>query len=351
MEVPSINPKASVPNTESRPAGLGTGKSRGALAEKSWRNRGLAAKRGRKPVGNRKIQTLWSRLGSPRQRARQVVLAARNGKRTLLGLATIGAAVALMWTGFRFLTHSSYFAISTIEVSGNVRMSDEEIVARLPFTSGSNIFTTSMSETAAALERLPWVKQAIAARRFPNRVELAIEERVAAAIVELDDQHAVRRDVRQGELGGFAAEEGPGKVRFDRYLVDQSGVAFVRATDDDSANPGLPLIIGASRDSLSKDPAAVAARFRQAIEVAQTWKSNPSRPLISTIDIADDSFALRSDNLTIHLGAFSSMAGSLDAFDAAWAALSNKEQQSLSSMRLDQLHDTVTIAFAAPVED
>lgn len=65
-----------------------------------------------------------------------------------------------------------------------------------------NFFTVNLDAVRAAFEKLPWVRRADVRRRWPNGIELAIEEHVAAARWKHGDAEARLVD-RDGEV--FAA--------------------------------------------------------------------------------------------------------------------------------------------------
>lgn len=66
-----------------------------------------------------------------------------------------------------------------------------------------NFFTVNLDAVRAAFEKLPWVRRADVRRRWPNGIELAIEEHVAAARWKLADGAEARLVNRDGEV--FAA--------------------------------------------------------------------------------------------------------------------------------------------------
>jgi cell division septal protein FtsQ len=262
------------------------------------------------------------RLGTPKQRTEQAIIVVRNSQRALLGAATCIVALALVWTGVRFLTKSQYFAIVEVRMLGNTRLSNQALQSMLPFAVGDNIFTTSISDITNSLERLPWIARVTAARRLPNQIDIAIEERVPVAIAVVDQ----------------------------RYLIDAQGVAFMRAPQA-AADQSLPIITGVTRELVKASPTVVSHQFREAIAVLSSWRRQASRPTVSEVMIIDDSYAVRAGRTMIHLGPFSTLDTRLLAFDTAWAALSATEQQSATTIQLDQLNDTVTVAFAEQVEN
>jgi cell division protein FtsQ len=65
-----------------------------------------------------------------------------------------------------------------------------------------NFFTVNLDAVRAAFEKLPWVRKAEVRRRWPDGLELAIEEHVAAARWKQADAPPRRRRGAAGEPRG-----------------------------------------------------------------------------------------------------------------------------------------------------
>lgn len=63
-----------------------------------------------------------------------------------------------------------------------------------------NFFSMSLDEVRTAFEKLPWVRRAEVRRRWPNAVELRLEEHQAVAYWRSGDSDSVHLVNRQGEL-------------------------------------------------------------------------------------------------------------------------------------------------------
>jgi cell division protein FtsQ len=93
----------------------------------------------------------------------------------------------------------------------------------------------------AALARHPWVKRVTVRRALPPALVAAVEERAAAALVD---------------LGGL-------------YLVDDAGDPFKRAAPGDRVD--LPLVTGISRDDWVKRRAAAEPLLASALQLARAF--------------------------------------------------------------------------------
>jgi cell division protein FtsQ len=134
------------------------------------------------------------------------------------------------------LMHDDRFVIpssSAIEIEGNSHLTKAQLLSIFGGDVDRNIFTISLAERKAQLERLPWVEHATVMRLLPERMRVSIMERTPVAFV------------RQGNHIG---------------LVDGNGVLLDMPTDV-SANThySFPVVTGIS----AADPLSVrAARMK-----------------------------------------------------------------------------------------
>jgi cell division septal protein FtsQ len=226
-----------------------------------------------------------------------------------------------LWFGYRFVTTSQRFAITSIEVHGEHHLTEDQVRAAMPVQLGDNVFATNLGNLSAALEATPWIADAEVHRVLPHTLVVEIREHAPAAIVEL------------GQL----------------YLVDAAGHPFKRAQLDAGEGADLPVITGIPRESYERDPAATAATITDALAALTAWRANPQRPAIGEIHVdAHRSLTLRTYDhaAAIELG---TLGHDLDArmrtFDAAWASLDATERTRTSALHLDASSDRVTVAF------
>ena len=230
---------------------------------------------------------------------------------TLIASTVAAAGVTGVYVGYRFITRSPHFAITTIEIRGTHNLSTSAVLAQLPVHTGENIFVTLVVD---------------------------VRERAPVAIAQL------------GEM----------------YLIDENGTPFKRldVTDD---HLGLPVITGISREVFDADPKAGAAVLRDSMAALTRWGAvagagsvknatidgPASRPVIGEVHVdprhrltlltADDAVAIR-------LGALdSSLLGDrMGLFDRAWNHLSPDERHRARAIHLDNdtRPDHVIVAFA-----
>lgn len=113
--------------------------------------------------------------GAPAARAREL----RNG--AALGLAALAAAFAL-YGAFAALARAPAFALRELRLAAApVRVAPADLQAAARAALGSNFFTLDLEAARAAFERVAWVRRVALRRRWPDALELAIEEHVPLA--------------------------------------------------------------------------------------------------------------------------------------------------------------------------
>jgi cell division protein FtsQ len=99
----------------------------------------------------------------------------------LLGLGSVGFLMARS-----YLLHDERFVIpssSSIEFEGNAHVTRAQLLGIFGGDVERNIFTVSLEQRRAELERLPWVAHATVMRLLPNRMRVSIVERTPVAFV------------------------------------------------------------------------------------------------------------------------------------------------------------------------
>jgi cell division protein FtsQ len=149
----------------------------------------------------------------------------------LLGLGSVGFLMARS-----YLLHDERFVIpssSSIEFEGNAHVTRAQLLGIFGGDVERNIFTVSLEQRRAELERLPWVAHATVMRLLPNRMRVSIVERTPVAFV------------RQGSHIG---------------LVDGNGVLLTMPVDAQTKEHySFPVVMGIS----GSDPVSTrAARMK-----------------------------------------------------------------------------------------
>lgn len=253
----------------------------------------------------------------------------RRSLPVVAGASVLFAIGGTAWAGYRFVTTSPRFAITTLEVKGNQHLSREDVLAGVAARVGDNVFATKLDDLVTELRKNPWIARAEAHRELPHTIVISVREHVPAVIVE---------------LGGL-------------YLADAEGHVFKRlelgaspedaGLDDEGA--GLPIVTGLDRTAYIADPAGTAAQIRGSLATLTRWRGEQDRPSIGEVHL-DSHGALTlvtyEHAISIQLGTpDDSLALRMQTFDATWAELSPTERSRTRAIHLDTRPDHVSVAL------
>lgn len=102
-------------------------------------------------------------------------------------LFTIALLLLLVLICIYLFLHSSFFNITTIKVSDNHIVTNNEILAMAGISPGTNIFKIDRELTRRSVKLHPMVKDAQIIRHLPATIEIKIKERKSWAIVPYND--------------------------------------------------------------------------------------------------------------------------------------------------------------------
>lgn len=156
----------------------------------------------------------------------------------LLALAVVGGRAAHRW-----MHTTPRFGARDIVVEGLSRTARAEVLRASGLTESTNVLSIDPRAVAREVESLPWVAHATVRRRLPDHVSIAVEERVAAAVVSA------------GSL----------------YLASPDGTLFKRLGPGDPVD--LPVVTGVSRDEFRDDPDGAREQVRDALALVADLSS------------------------------------------------------------------------------
>lgn len=97
----------------------------------------------------------------------------------LYALAVVALAVLVL----QWVTRAPYFSLLAIQVEGDVaRNSASTIRANAAPKLAGNFFSTDLERSKHAFESVPWVRQAVVRRVWPNRLAVRLEEHRPVAV-------------------------------------------------------------------------------------------------------------------------------------------------------------------------
>lgn len=156
----------------------------------------------------------------------------------LSDLLIVLAAAAFAWAAAVMLQRLPVFPLRQVVVIrplGQVTPDQVEQAARVALV--GNFFTVDLDQVRGTFEKLPWVRHAAVRRRWPDALELSLEEHVAAARwkgTDIADSQEVRLVNSFGEVFAAASEatlpvlsgpEGSAPLLLGRYMEFRQALA------------------------------------------------------------------------------------------------------------------------------
>ena len=116
-----------------------------------------------------------------------------RGSRTLpwgwiaLAIVALGGLGGAVWGVRRILLNDPHFFLSSVELRGRQYAAASEVEDRFVSDRGRSLLRVPLDERRRAIEEVSWVRSAAVTRVFPDRIAVAIEERVPVAFVWTPD--------------------------------------------------------------------------------------------------------------------------------------------------------------------
>lgn len=99
------------------------------------------------------------------------------------GLKTLFLLMALLVT-VGIILQSTLFRVRSIQVYGNVNLSDEEVILQSGLASGQNIFAVNKEQVAQRIDQNRYLKFQSLRRDYPDTVTLVVYERLPCATLQ-----------------------------------------------------------------------------------------------------------------------------------------------------------------------
>ena len=94
----------------------------------------------------------------------------------ILLLFIAGVSFGLLYS-YRYVTSNAYFALKTLEIKGNSRLSSKEILEMTRLRDGGNVLAMSLDFVEEAVARSPWVEEVSVKRVLPGKLEIGVREK------------------------------------------------------------------------------------------------------------------------------------------------------------------------------
>lgn len=138
----------------------------------------LGNAKGRKTRKNRRKKD----MGQLRRRWLERLL---TGLKLTCIIAGLLAASAGFMYGYAAVTRSDYFRAEKIRISGNERVSDEQVLAQAGIDIGNNLLALNLSLVRKRLLAHPWVAEARVGREIPETIAIQLREHEPLAQIDL----------------------------------------------------------------------------------------------------------------------------------------------------------------------
>lgn len=120
----------------------------------------------------------------------------------LSAVVLFAALVAVAPRAWSLVKSHSYFALTAVEVEGNLRTADDEIRELAGLQAGQSLWDVSARQVTFRLAAHPWIQRATVRIEAAGKVVIEVRERKPIAIVRFDELHYVdRRGHVLGQLG------------------------------------------------------------------------------------------------------------------------------------------------------
>lgn len=89
------------------------------------------------------------------------------------------------YTAVRYLRTAERFEVRKLSVSGLKRVAESQVLARVNFEFGKNVFLADLDEIRARVEELEWVRHAIVQRVLPDQIIIRVAEREPVGLARI----------------------------------------------------------------------------------------------------------------------------------------------------------------------
>ena len=113
----------------------------------------------------------------------------------LLLSVLVGGIVGSVYGIKRWMRSCPYFFVSSIEVIGEERLTEQDIIKMSGVKEGDNIFAIDLAKVAERLYGEPWIRSVDIERRLPDALVIHLQERVPVALARVGSKiYMVDRD-------------------------------------------------------------------------------------------------------------------------------------------------------------
>ncbi len=231
-----------------------------------------------------------------RKAARTEPRSVGNLRKIVLNTLLLSVVGGLGWggvTGWHAMLEHGVFRVDQIEISGNARITEDRILARLDLPEKVDLPTLDLTTVSRSVLTHPWIERVTVRRIYPRTLAIRVWERTPAAVL---------------------TESGATRKRSNQLMVDRDGVILGPPTADAG---DLPMLTGLHLTGLTAGDRVSKARVRIGLVVAHAYRGGT--PLVDVADLDDP--LLLVDGMRIRLGSQGGYDWRLDRLEELGPAL------------------------------
>ena len=155
------------------------------------------------------------------------------------------AASALFMVGYAAVTQTNYFSTHAIEIQGQSRLSENEILEQAGIKRGDNLLAINLRVVRKRLLAHPWISKARVAREIPETIRIVVSEHKPLAVVDLGRKFLINR---QGRIFKENGQKDP------KGLPLVTGIAYADISlGDDALTPAMQTVVEVLQRSQKKE--------------------------------------------------------------------------------------------------
>lgn len=179
----------------------------------------------------------------------------KRAVRLTASLVVLSMAVLVVYELYGFLGKTTFLRLDRIEVSGQKRLKQEEILAAASVKVGDDLLSLRLTRIGEQLVKNPWIESVRVRRSFPHSLSISVVEREPVGIVSM----------------GYL------------YYLDGKGEIFKPLQEGDRLD--YPVITGLSEEDVQRDPAGSKETLKVMLGLLDQLRGN--RTGITLADISE----------------------------------------------------------------
>ena len=203
-------------------------------------------------VGQKSSSVAWEDLRSERKKKQRRAGRDFSWARILFELASklflAGVVIYLCYASFNFLTSDPRFQITDVTFRGNNALSENQLLEWLGQVQGENLFAYDLSRASERLAEHPWILSASVQRKFPQKIQIELTERVPYARIKFEKVFLM------DNFGVILSEENPEYRHLPLIVQPSKGVKPENFSGKGSCKASRQCIISTSYLFLKKIP-------------------------------------------------------------------------------------------------